>query len=106
MGSTRRSFTDEYKTEAVRFVLEGGRSIADVSRNIGVHETTLGVWVKKARNERSGAAPSSAPLDETERVELMRLRDEARDKDATISELRMQVEFAKKVASWFASQKP
>ncbi len=42
MGSTRRRFTEEYKGQAVAFVLEGNRSVADVARNIGVHEMTLG----------------------------------------------------------------
>ena len=41
MGSTRRSFTEEYKDQAVAFVIEGNRSVADVARNIGVHEMTL-----------------------------------------------------------------
>ena len=44
MGATRRSFTEEYKEEAVRFVIEGHRSTAEVARNIGVHEMTLGKW--------------------------------------------------------------
>lgn len=105
MGSTRRSFTEEYKEEAVRFVIEGGRSIAEVARNIGVHEMTLGKWVKRARDAQAAATPADAPLTETERMELIRLRCSDKDKDATISELRMQVEFAKKVATWFAKEK-
>ena len=52
MGSTRRSFTEEYKEQAVAFVLDGNRSVADVARNIGVHEMTLGKWVKKVRDSR------------------------------------------------------
>jgi transposase len=105
MGSTRRSFTEEYKEEAVRFVIEGHRSIAEVARNIGVHEMTLGKWVKRAREAKAATTPADAPLDGTERLELLRLRAEAKDKDATIVELRMQVEFAKKVATWFAREK-
>ncbi len=49
MGSTRKNFTDEYRAEAVAFVLEGGRTIAEVSRNIGCHEMTLGRWVKSSQ---------------------------------------------------------
>jgi transposase len=94
MGSTRRSFTDEYKQEAVGLVLEGGRSIAEVARNIGVHEMTLGKWVKKAKE--SGGDGPERPLDVSERVELDRLREEN-------SHLQMQVAFAKKVATWFAN---
>ena len=105
MGSTRRAFTEEYKEEAVKFVIEGHRSIAEVARNIGVHEMTLGKWVKKARDARQAAVPPDAPLTESERMELIRLRAEAKDKDADMAELRMQVEFAKKVATWFAKGK-
>lgn len=102
MGSTRRSFSQEYKDEAVTFVIEGGRPIAEVARNIGCHEMTLGKWVKKARDARALAVPPDAELTVSERVELIRLRAEAEDDKATIAELRMQVEFAKKVATWFA----
>jgi transposase len=104
MGSTRRSFTEEYKEEAVNFVVEGGRSVAEVARNIGVHEMTLGRWVRKAKDSRA-AAPDDAALGESERLELIRLRDQAKNDKATIAELQMQVEFAKKVATWFAKGK-
>ena len=42
MGSTRRAFTPEYKEQSVAFVIDGGRPGAEVARNIGVHEMTLG----------------------------------------------------------------
>jgi transposase len=105
MGSTRRSFTEEYKDQAVAFVIEGNRSIADVARNIGVHEMTLGRWVKKVKVERAGQVPADAPLTETERAELIRLRAELKDVRSENAELQMQVEFAKKVATWFAKGK-
>jgi len=79
--------------------------VADVARNIGVHEMTLGKWVKKARDAREQQVPPDAPLTESERAELVRLRGEAKDDAATIAELQMQVEFAKKVATWFARGK-
>ena len=105
MGSTRRSFTEEYKAEAVSFVIDGGRPVAEVARNIGCHEMSLAKWVKKVRDERAGAVPPDAPLSESERAELVRLREQIKDKDAENAELRMQVEFAKKVATWFARGK-
>ena len=89
--ATRRHFTQEYKDQAVSLVLDSGRSIAEVARSIGVHEMTLGKWVKKARE--SGRAQDK-DLSETERAELERLRKE----NAT---LRMERDFAKKVAAWF-----
>lgn len=93
MGSTRRTFTEEYKAQAVSFVIDGKRTNADVARNIGVHEMTLGRWVKDARDK--GRDTSKTPLSVDERAELERLRAEN-------TELRMQVEFSKKVATWFA----
>ena len=45
------------------------------------------------------------PLAESERVELNRLREESKHDKATIAELQMQIEFAKKVATWFAKGK-
>jgi transposase len=105
MGSTRRSFSEEYKREAVNFVIEGGRSVAEVARNIGVHEMTLGRWVRKARDSDDQATPADAVLGESERLELIRLREQAKNDKAAIAELQMQVEFAKKVATWFAKGK-
>lgn len=95
MGSTRRSFTEEYKAQAVAFVIDDRRPVAEVARNIGVHEMTLGRWVKKAKDSSESA---ERPLDASERAELQRLRAEN-------TELQMQVEFAKKVAAWFAKGK-
>lgn len=95
MGSTRRSVTEEYKAQAVAFVIDDHRPVAEVARNIGVHEMTLGKWVKKAKD--SGESVDK-PLDTSERAELERLRAEN-------AELQMQVEFAKKVATWFAKGK-
>jgi transposase len=102
MGSTRRSYTEEYRRESVAYVINGGRSIAAVARNIGVHELTLGKWVREARKEAADESPGNSDLSEPERTELMRLRAEAKDHKSTIAELQMQVEFAKKVATWFA----
>jgi transposase-like protein len=94
VGSTRRAFTDEYRAQAVAFVVEEGRPVAEVARNIGVHEMTLRNWVKKAGE--SGASDSGGGgLSDSERAELERLRAEN-------TELKMQVAFAKKVATWFA----
>ncbi|WP_163544725.1 transposase [Occultella kanbiaonis] len=104
MGSTRRSFTDEYKANAVSLVLDDGHTIAETARNIDVHEMTLGKWVKKERDAREGQREPDAPLTETERVELDRLREENKEVKAENAHLQMQVSFAKKVATWFAKE--
>jgi transposase len=94
--ATRRHFTQEYRDQAVSLVLDSGRTTADVARSIGVHEMTLGKWVKKAKD--SGQIPEKG-LSESERAEFERLRKE----NAT---LRMERDFAKKVAAWFAKEQP
>src|SRR5664280_33696 len=86
MGSTRRSFTEEYKDQAVAFGIEGNRSVADVARNIGVHEMTLGKWVKKTRDSQQEQIPPDAELTGSERLELIRLRAELKDDKATIAD--------------------
>lgn len=94
--ATRRRFTQEYQDQAVSLVLHSGRTIREVAKSIGVHEITLGKWVGKVKEGETG---SDKELSETERAELERLRKE----NAT---LRMERDFAKKVAAWFAKQQP
>lgn len=69
---SRRSFTDEFKRDAVALVIDEDRSVVDVARSLGVGEGTLGNWVRQARvdrGERVGVTTS-------ERTELAELRKE------------------------------
>jgi len=73
MGETRRKFDTDFCEGAVRLVRETGKPIAQVARDLGISEGTLGNWVnadKRRRGDGSGA------LDEDERAELARLRKE------------------------------
>jgi transposase len=94
MGRQRREFTPEYKDEAVRLVINTGRAVATVARELGVQESTLGRWVNsfKARQDAGDGA-----LSETERAELARLRKEN-------SELKMDRAFLKKASLFFAQE--
>jgi transposase len=47
---SRRSFTAEFKRDAVALVIDEGRSIADVARSLGIGETNVGNWVRQERN--------------------------------------------------------
>ena len=78
-------------------VLNSGRTIAEVAKSIGVHEMTLGKWVKKARDARLGRPDDELGGDE--RAELEKLRAEN-------ARLKMERDFAKKVATWFAKDQP
>src|SRR3954449_6399065 len=86
-----RKFDEDFKTGAVRLVFETGKPIAQVARDLGVNEGTLGNWEAVARRQRDG---DGGPLSEDERAELARLRKEN-------AELRMQRDVLKRsVALW------
>src|SRR6202008_3426247 len=73
MGETRRKFDRDFREGAVRLVRGTGEPIAQVARDLGINEGTLGNWVnadKRRRGDGTGA------LDEDERAELARLRKE------------------------------
>jgi transposase len=69
----RRKFDQEFKEGAVRIVRETGKPIAQVARELGINEGTLGNWVAKDRRSRERG---DGRLSESERDELNRLRRE------------------------------
>jgi transposase len=91
---TRRSFTEEYKTGAVRLVLDDGKAVAAVARDLGLTESSLRNWVEHSRADRT---KGKTGLTTAEREELVRLRKELR----IVQEER---EILKKAAAFFAKQ--
>ena len=86
-----RKFDEDFKQGAVALVVETGKPIAQVARELGVNEGTLGNWCVKAR---AAAGDGDGALSESERAELARLRREN-------TELRMQRDVLKRsVALW------
>ena len=91
MSQTRRKFDQDFKEGAVRLVRETGKPIAQVARELGVRDGTLGNWVNadRRRRERGGGT-----LSEDERAELVRLRKHC-------AELAMRCDVLKRsVALW------
>jgi transposase len=70
-GREQEKYDQQFKDDAVRIVEESGKPIAQVARDLGVHEGTLGNWVAKAR-----AAAEPGGLSADERDELRQLRQE------------------------------
>lgn len=90
----RKSYTPEYRREAAHLVIDTGRPIATVAREIGVGEQLLGRWVGIERSRLDEPPPA---LDVDDRAELERLRVEN-------AELRMDREFLKKATAFFVTE--
>jgi transposase len=89
-----RKFTPEFREEAARMVVETSRPVAEVARELGINETSLGNWVRAYRQNHAGDEP---PLQVSERARLRELERENR-------ELRMKADFLSKAAAYFAAE--
>ena len=88
----RRQFTDEFKAGVVRLVLDEGKTVGAVARDMDLTETAVREWVKRARADRTRGRTG---LTTAEREELARLRKENR-------ELRTERDILTKAAAFFA----
>src|SRR3954462_13916545 len=87
MPEQRRRFSPQFKAEAVQMVLETGKPIAEVARDLGINEGTLGNWLNLWRRDNPEPVPDLNPV---ERARVKEMEDEIR-------RLRMENEFLKKV---------
>jgi transposase len=92
---TRRVFTDEFRAGAVRLVLDEGKTVGAVARDLDLTPSALSTWVQRARADRTKG--KSGGLTSAEREELSRLRKENR-------ELRLERDILKKAAAFFAKE--
>jgi transposase len=88
----RRQFTEEFVAGAVRLVLDEGKTIGAVSRDLDLTPSSLANWVRHAQADRT---KGKTGLTTEERTELSTLRKENR-------ELRMERDILKKAAAFFA----
>jgi transposase len=71
----RRSFTPEFKREAVDLVVNQGYTIPQACRALGVGETAFRRWFNQAQKERSGVTPKSKALTpEQQRIQELEAR--------------------------------
>ena len=90
----RRQFTDEFKKGAVGLVLDEGRTVGQVARDLDLTESALRNWVERERADRTQGRTG---LTTEEREELLRLRREVRT-------LRTEREILKEAAAFFAKE--
>ena len=87
-----RAFTDEFKAQAIRLVLDEGKTVSAVARELDLTASALRVWVERARADRSKGRTG---LTTEERAELAQLRKENRI-------LKMERDILKKASAFFA----
>ena len=92
--STQNRYTEEFKAEAIAMALRPGAKMAQVARELGIHEASLRLWMKAAGSKRSRDVPGHQ---ETEREEVIRLRRE-------LARVTVERDFLKKVSAFFAKE--
>ena len=75
MGKKRNQYTKEYKVEAVRLIVEEGRPISEVARELGIAQSLLHRWKKKYEEGKVEPFPGKGRLS-LEDDELRQLRRE------------------------------
>ena len=92
----RRKFTREFKVEAVKLVTERGVTVAQASRDLGVHQTVLRNWVKGFADDPQHAFPGHGQQ-KPEQAEITRLKRE-------VAKLKAERDILKKAAAYFAKE--
>jgi transposase len=101
VAHTRRQYDPEFRAGAVRIVVETGKSVAQVARDLGINHYTLNNWVAEHRRQTEAQQAADGSVTESEHEELARLRAEkarwAREK----AELEMERDVLKRsVVLW------
>jgi transposase len=96
MGKNRRQYTKEFKVEAVRLVVEEGRAISEVARELGIGENLLSRWKKKSEEVKVEPFPGKGRLS-PEDDELRQLRRENK-------RLHMERDILKKAVAIFSEE--
>jgi transposase len=95
--TTRRQFTDEFKSEAVRLTRESGRPVAQVGRELGISDNVLYRWITEQRYvESQGRTRQSVRAGQEELTRLKRENEI----------LRKERDFLKRAAAFFARESP
>lgn len=94
MAKKYQNYTPEFRMETAKMIVEGPRPIAEVAREYGINETTVGNWVRLYREQH---VTDDSPLELSDRARLAQLKRENRD-------LVMENAFLKKAAAYFAKE--
>jgi transposase len=91
----RRSFTDEFKAGAVRLVVDEGKTVPQVARDLDLTESALRTWVERARADAGKGKPGVLTTAEKEELAALRKR---------VRQLEVERDILKKAAAFFAKE--
>ncbi len=96
MAKKRRTFTREFKIEALRLVVEQGMTVAQVARDLGISPNTIFVWRRQLAESKEAAFPGKGRRSpQEEELEGLRRR---------VKQLERERDFLKKAAAYFAKE--
>ena len=96
MTKKRKSYSKQFKLDAVKLVTEQGYNVSEAARNLGVDHNTLRRWKKQLEADKSEAFPGNGKMT-PEKEELHRLRKE-------VAKLKMERDILKKATVFFARE--
>jgi transposase len=96
MTEKNKTYSNQFKIDAVKLVIEQGYKASEAARNLGIHPNVLRNWVNRFKTDSSRAFPGKGHMS-PEREELNRLRKEN-------MRLKMEHEILKKAAAFFAKE--
>ena len=83
MARVRRTFTPEFKRDAVALVTREGKTVSEVARNLGIARSLLQRWIEQSRDQDRNGNPRKTQAAETEDLHQLRkqLRDVTEERD-------------------------
>ncbi len=98
----RNQYSDSFKAEAVKLVLSGELTYAEVARDLGVNYKTLCLWIRKTMS----TSKSSESADKNHsKQDYQALERQNRDLQKELDLRKREIEFLKKASAYFASLK-
>jgi transposase len=95
MARQRRTFTPEFKADAVRLVTSGAKTVREVVKEFDLLENSLREWLKRAKKDGGPGLPET--LTASERAELVELRKR-------LKRVEMERDILKKATAFFAKE--
>lgn len=96
MAQHRRKYSPQFKAEAIQFVLQTGRPVTQIARELDIDNGTLSNWVNTWKLKNAEPSKTLTPIESAAVIEM----------ETEIRRLRMENDFLKKAVAFFARTQP